>query len=211
MRRRLAAAVPLTVRPARRAPVPLLPVPLLSGALLMAGVLVAGAAGCSGASSDAGAAPSPAAGVSGGPAPTPGATVSAGADGSTGADSSGGDAAAGGDAALSADTEAICDQAARTGQNFASVFAQDLQLLIESSSAQDEDQVAKAREKTARDVDSYAYALTDMSKLADDPTVKKALARMGKQVTALKGDVRELDDSKLAALSATLDKACGKG
>ncbi|WP_433793831.1 hypothetical protein [Actinoplanes sp. CA-252034] len=50
-----------------------------------------------------------------------------------------------------------------------------------------------------------------MSKLAADPTVKKALSAMGAQVTALKGDVTKLNEKKLADLHAVLDKACGRG
>ena len=64
--------------------------------------------------------------------------------------------------------------------------------------------------KTTRDVENYSFALNDMSKLAADPTLKQALADMGRQVTALKGDVRKIDDKKLDKLRSTLDKACGK-
>jgi hypothetical protein len=49
-----------------------------------------------------------------------------------------------------------------------------------------------------------------MSKLAADPALKAALADMGKQVKALKGDVRKLDTAQLTKLQETLDKACGK-
>jgi hypothetical protein len=115
-----------------------------------------------------------------------------------------------GDAALAGNTAAICTQAAKTGGQFAAMFAYDLKVLIDAESAKDKDLAGKAQQKTSRDVDNYSYALTDMSKLVADPTVKKALAAMGKQVTALKGDVRKLDDSKLQELGATLDKACGK-
>jgi hypothetical protein len=115
-----------------------------------------------------------------------------------------------GDAALAGNTAAICTQAAKTGGQFAAMFAYDLKVLIDAESAKDKDLAAKAKEKTSRDVDNYSFALTDMSKLVADPTVKKALAAMGKQVTALKGDVRKLDDSKLQELNGTLDKACGR-
>ena len=164
----------------------------VSGALLLLG------AGCSSSADDTTAAPTPAA--SGAAVPSgSGSPASAGA-GSQSA----------GDAALSGNTAAICDQAAKTGGDAATNFVQDLKLLIDAESAQDQDLVAKAREKTTRDVENYSYALTDMSKLASDPTLKAALADMGKQVTALKGDVRKLDAERLAKLQATLDKACGK-
>jgi hypothetical protein len=115
-----------------------------------------------------------------------------------------------GDAALAGNTAAICTQAAKTGGQFAATFAYDLKLLIDAESAKDKDSAAKAEQKTNRDVENYSYALTDLSKLVADPKVKQALAAMGKQVTALKGDVRKLDDSKLQELGGTLDKACGK-
>ena len=68
------------------------------------------------------------------------------------------------------------------------------------------DQVKK---KTARDVENYAFALRDMAGHTEDPKVSKALGEMSKQVGALKGDVRELDEKKLAAIGGGLDKACG--
>jgi len=115
-----------------------------------------------------------------------------------------------GDAALAGNTAAICTQAAKTGGQFTAAFTYDRKVLSEAESAKDKDLAGKARQKTTRDVENYAYALTDMSKLVADPTVKKALATMGKQVTALKGDVSKLDDGKLRELGAILDKACGK-
>jgi hypothetical protein len=166
----------------------------LSGTLLLFG---------SGCSSDepegTTAAPAPAASATGS-APSGGATVSAPASG-------GGS----GDAALSGNSEAICQQAAKTGGDAAKNFAQDLKLLIDAESAQDADQVAKAKAKTTRDVENYSYALKDMSELAADPALKAVLADMSKQVTALKGDVRKLDATQLTTLQDTLDKACGKG
>ena len=134
------------------------------------------------------------------PATSAGTTTSAPA-----ADTSGG-----GDAALSGNSKAICRQAAKTGGDAGKNFAQDLKLLIDAESAQDADLVAKAKAKTSRDVENYSFALTDMSKLAAEPTLKAALADMGKQVTALKGDVRKLDADRLAKLQETLDKACGQ-
>jgi hypothetical protein len=115
-----------------------------------------------------------------------------------------------GDAALAGNTDAICDQAAKTGGEFAATFAQDLKLLIDAESAQDNAQAAKVKAKTSRDVDNYAFALADMSKLAADPALKRALADMSQQVSVLKGDVRKLDAKKLAALRTTLDSACRK-
>jgi hypothetical protein len=117
--------------------------------------------------------------------------------------------AASADAALSGDTTAICAQAARTSTSFGTTFAADYKLLIDAAS-QGAEAKAQARQKAARDVESFSYALLDMSKLAGDPAVKKALATMGAQVTALKGDLAKIDDKKLADLHATLDQACGK-
>ncbi len=137
-----------------------------------------------------------------------GAAGSAGA-GPTAAGPSGTGPSAG-DAALAGNTGAICDQAAKTGGEFAATFAQDLKLLIDAESAQDKAQAAKVKAKTSRDVDNYAFALADMSKLAADPALKRALADMSQQVSVLKGDVRKLDAKKLAALRTTLDSACRK-
>ena len=96
------------------------------------------------------------------------------------------------DAALKGNSKAICTQAAKVSGDAGSRFAQDLKLLIDAESAQDKDLVAKAKEKTTRDVENYSFALTDMSKLASQPELKKALADMGKQVTKLKGDEQTL-------------------
>lgn len=115
-----------------------------------------------------------------------------------------------GDTALAGNSAAICQQAAKTGADAAKNFAQDVKLLIEAQSAQDADRVATAQAKTARDVQNYSYALTDMSKLASEPALKAALADMGKQVTALKGDVMKIDAGQLTRLQETLDRACGK-
>ncbi|MEV4643006.1 hypothetical protein AB0J80_37270 [Actinoplanes sp. NPDC049548] len=142
-----------------------------------------------GAGSGAPVAPAP--GKSGGPAPA----------GSTDA--------GGGDAALKGNTKAICAQAAKTGGDAAKNFAQDLKLLIDAESAQDQDAVAKAKQKTSRDVENYSFALADMAKLASDAEVKKALGAMSKKVSALKGDVRKLDAQKLEGLQETLAEACG--
>lgn len=114
------------------------------------------------------------------------------------------------DAALSEDTEAICAQAGRTSTSFGKTFAEDYQLLIQAA-GEGAEAKARAEEKVTRDVENFSYALLDMSKLAGDPAVKKALASMGAQVTALKGDVTKIDDKKLAQLQNTLDKACGRG
>jgi len=84
-----------------------------------------------------------------------------------------------------------------------------VKLLIDAQSAQDADLVAKAKAKSARDVENFSYALTDMSKLASEPALKAALADMGRQVKVLKGDVRKIDAARLDKLQETLDKACG--
>lgn len=158
-------------------------------------MLLFGAACSTGGGDDAGGAVAPSAPASG--ATLPGATSS-------------GPGQSSGDATLAGDTDAICDQAARTAGQFAATFAQDLKLLIEAQSAQDTAQATRVKQKTSRDVDNYSYALADMSKLAADPTLKRALGEMSKQVAVLKGDVRNLDQAKLAALQATLDSACRK-
>lgn len=166
----------------------------VSGALLLLGT------GCSGdkADDDTAAAPvavAPAPGPAGsGPAASAGAVLPGEAD-----------------AALSGNTQAICQQAAKTGGDAAKNFAQDLKLLIDAESSQDKDLVIKAKQKTTRDVENYSFALKDMSKLAADAKLKAALADMGSQVTALKGDVRKVDEKRLTKLQATLDKACGNG
>jgi hypothetical protein len=162
------------------------------------GAVVLGAAGCSTDKTPTATATPPV-----GFTPQPGASAPAGA-------AKPGAAGATGDAALSGNTQAICNQAAKTGGQFGSMFAQDLKLLIDAESAKDTDMSGKVRQKTARDVENYSFALNDMSKLAADPVVKQALADMSKQVTALKGDVRKIDDKKLDKLRGTLDQACGK-
>jgi hypothetical protein len=163
------------------------------------GAVVLGAAGCSTDKTPTGPATTPPVGFT----PQPGASAPAGAAKPGGAGSTG-------DAALSGNTQAICNQAAKTGGQFGSMFAQDLKLLIDAQSAKDKDLSGKVQQKTVRDVENYSFALNDMSKLAADPVLKQALADMGKQVTALKGDVRKIDDKKLDKLRGTLDKACGK-
>ncbi len=170
---------------------------VLTGALLLA-------AGCSTDPEPAGAPTPPSAPTaagSSGPAAraTPGGGSSSAPGGTRDA----------GDAALAGNTGAICDQARKTSGTFAATFAQDLKLLIDAASADNPDLAAKAEQKTTRDVENYSFALKDLSQLAADAEVKTALADMGRQVTALKGDVRKLDDRKLAALRGTLDEACG--
>jgi hypothetical protein len=146
------------------------------------------------------------AGCSGGDDPaTPAA--SAGVDGATGTSQQTEKPT---DTALSEDTEAICAQASRTSNEFGKTFAEDYQLLIKAA-AESQEAKAKAQEKVSRDLENFSFALLDMSKLAADPTVKKALSAMGAQVTALKGDVSKVDEKKLADLHGVLDKACGRG
>ena len=154
------------------------------------GVLLCAAA-CSDTSAFPGAAPAPGAGTSEGAWIDPSVAKSA-------------------DAALSGNTKAICDQATRAGAAFGKAFIADLQLQIEAAgkSAQ---AGAEAKQKIERDVSNYSYALADMAKLADNAALKAALKRMSKQVTVLKGDVTKINATKMSAVSATLDKACGKG
>jgi hypothetical protein len=114
------------------------------------------------------------------------------------------------DTALSEDTEAICAQAGRTSTDFGKTFAEDYQLLIKAA-AESEESKARAQEKVTRDLDNFSFALLDMSELAADPGVKKALSAMGGQVKALKGDVSKVDEKKLTELHAMLDTACGRG
>jgi hypothetical protein len=151
-------------------------------------------------------------GTSVAPAPAPGASVTASAPGpGTPADAAGqqNTGARDGDAALSGDTGAICAQAVRTGADFARTFAGDLKLRIDAAASGDPAAVQQAEQKSARDVRNYSYALNDLSKLAADPAVKRALAGMSKQINALKDDILELDEKQLAGLRTTLDKACG--
>jgi hypothetical protein len=169
--------------------------------------LVFGASACS-IEAGTGAVPTAAA-----PQAAPGAGSSSAASGGASAPATpgaAGTASNAGDAALSGDTEAICNQAAKIGGQFGALFAQDLKLLIAAESAQGNDVSAQVQQKATRDLANYSTALAGLSKLAADPTLKLALADMSKQVTALKGDVRKLDDRKLAALGATLDSACGR-
>ena len=121
-----------------------------------------------------------------------------------------GKAAAGGDAALAKDTEAICDQAAKVTTQFGATFAQDLKQLIDSSAAENKQRRSEVEQKTKRDVQSFSFALGDLSRLAGDAEVKKALAAMSKDVTALNGDVSKIDADKLGELGDELDKACGR-
>jgi hypothetical protein len=114
------------------------------------------------------------------------------------------------DTALAEDTEAICAQASRTSNEFGKTFAADQQLLAKAA-AEGAAEKARAQEKVTRDLQSFSYALLDMSKLASDAEVKKALAAMGAKVTALKGDIAKVDDKTLADLHGVLDKACGRG
>ncbi|MGX6605066.1 hypothetical protein ACWKSP_23470 [Micromonosporaceae bacterium Da 78-11] len=155
------------------------------------------AAGCSDetASTETAGAPTPATEASGGTAPTTPVdpTVAASAD-----------------AALSGNTKAICAQATRTSATFGETFLADLRLQLDTT-AKGAPTKGQAEQKIERDVQNYSYALADMAKLSTDPALKKALTQMSKQVTALKGDVTKINAEKMSALTATLDKACGKG
>lgn len=114
------------------------------------------------------------------------------------------------DAALAADTAAICDQASRTSTAFGKTVVENRVLLTRAGEESKETR-AKVQEKVTRDVQSFSYALLDMSKLAADTEVKKALATLGAQVGALKGDLTKFDDKLLTDLHGTLDTACGRG
>lgn len=175
-------------------------------AALTAAALAAVLTGCStDRSGDPAAAPAP--GVSSGAA----APASSAAGGSSGAPAAGASAAAGakGDAALAGNTAAICAQAAKTGIDFAATFAGNVKLQIEAASADEPGAVQQAEQKATRDVQNYSYALRDMSELAADPALKKALAAMSKQVAALKGDISKIEEKDMAGLRTTLDEACG--
>ncbi len=148
-----------------------------------------------------------AAACSGGSA-SPGATPALGtASGSSWVDPS---VAASADAALSGNTKAICEQAARTGTAFGKTFLADLQLQADAA-GKGAQGGADAKQKIEQDVSNYSYALADMAKLAHNAALKAALKRMSQQVIVLKGDVTKINASKVSAVSATLDKACGKG
>jgi hypothetical protein len=174
-----------------------------TAAVTLAGIVLL--TGCStGPAADGTAvAPAPA---PGGSAPATGAPAGAATGPNAQTASSG---SQGGDAALAGDTGAICAQAVKTGGDFARTFAGNLKLQIDAASSGDPAAVQRAEQKSARDVQNYSYALNDLSELAADPAVKNALADMSKQVNALKGDVRQLDEEQLAALRTTLDRACG--
>jgi hypothetical protein len=166
----------------------------VSGAVLLL------SAGCSTETPSAGA-PTPAAPASVG-APTAAAPPTA----STGA-SAGPDA---GDVALAGNTDAICNQASKVGGNAAATYATNKKILVDAEKAKDKDLAQKAEAKAVRDVQSWAYALEDMSKLVADKAVKEALSDMSKDVVKLKGDVKKINDATFTKLSSKLDKACGK-
>ncbi|MFI5895560.1 hypothetical protein ACIA5D_36240 [Actinoplanes sp. NPDC051513] len=118
--------------------------------------------------------------------------------------------AASADKALSGNTKAICEQAERTSTGFGQTFIADLQMQIDAAS-QGAAAKAQAQQKIDRDVSSFSSALAGMAKLADDEALKSALTQMSKQVNAFKGDVTKINAEKMSALTATLDKACGRG
>jgi hypothetical protein len=164
------------------------------------------AAGCSGKASSG--SPGVAATASGAPGSTAAGAppAPAGAVTTSSVDPS---AAAAADAALSGNTKAICAQAARTSTTFGETFIADLRLQIDAAT-QGAQPKAQAEQKIDQDVESYSSALADMARLTTDPALKKALTEMSKQVTALKGDISKFNADRMSALTATLDKACGK-
>ncbi|HEX5201852.1 MAG TPA: hypothetical protein VFW27_18135 [Actinoplanes sp.] len=117
--------------------------------------------------------------------------------------------AASADKALSSNTKAICAQAERTTTSFGQTFIADLQMQIDAA-GQGAAAKAQAQQKIDRDVSSFSSALSGMAKLADDQVLKTALTRMSKQVEALKGDLTKINAEKMAAITSTLDKACGR-
>ena len=119
-------------------------------------------------------------------------------------------AAASGDKALAGNTAAICDQAGRAAASFGETFIADLKLQIDAA-GQSPAAKAQAQQKIDRDVASYSSALRGMAGLADDKPLKAALTQMSKQVNALKGDVTKINAEKMSQITATLDRACGKG
>jgi hypothetical protein len=118
-------------------------------------------------------------------------------------------ASASADQALAGNTRAICDQAARTSTSFGETFIDDLRLQIDAV-AQGDDARTQAEQKIARDVENYSVALADMAALTSDAALKNTLNQMSAQVTAFKGDLIKINSEKMAELSATLDRACGK-
>ena len=117
--------------------------------------------------------------------------------------------AAAADKALSGNTKAICAQAARTTTSFGQAFIADLQMQIDGASKGGEAKAA-AQQKIDQDVSSFSSALSGMAELADNKALKSALTQMSKQVKAFKGDLSKINAEKMAALNATLDKACGR-
>jgi hypothetical protein len=155
------------------------------------------AAGCSASNGDTPAAAGP----------TPNTAGSAAAPSPASVDPS---VAAAADKALSGNTKAICAQAARTSTSFGKAFIADLQLQIDASS-KDGQAKALAQQKIEQDVSNFSSALSGMAKLADNKALKAALTQMSKQVKAFKGDLSKINAGKMAALTDTLDKACGRG
>lgn len=115
-----------------------------------------------------------------------------------------------GDKALSANATAICNQAQKTGSDFARTFTENLKLQVDAASADDPAAKSRVEQKAARDVQSYAFALKDLSNLAEDQQVKSALGDLSKRVEAFRGDVTKLTEQEVAGLRDGLDKACNQ-
>lgn len=135
----------------------------------------------------------------------PAATTTAGAAPPSAAIEASGTA---GDAALAANTPAVCSQASKTSADAAVRLAQNLKSEAEAASSKDKLLLEKAQQQTQRDVQNWGSALTDLSGLVANATVKKALGDMGKEITQLKGDAEKLDAVKIASLQKTLTTAC---
>ncbi|HEY0000416.1 MAG TPA: hypothetical protein VGB74_08175 [Actinoplanes sp.] len=158
--------------------------------LAVLGTLLLAAAGCSGDETTGG--PQPVTGVSSAAVPAP----------------SGGSGAPPAGPALSPPNQQICDQAALAGTDFGESYLTDLQLQIDAA-GKGAAANTQAQQKITRDVQSYSSVLAGFAHAATDPVLKKTLTRMGKEVSALKGEVAKVDAERLSALADTLDEACG--
>jgi hypothetical protein len=116
-----------------------------------------------------------------------------------------------GDVALAGNTAAICEQATKVGAQAVTLYGQNKKILADAMTAKDSDLAGKAKAKAQRDMQNWAFALTDLSRLVADTTVKKALAAASTQVTKLRTDIGKINAKDFAAVQAKLDKACGKG
>jgi hypothetical protein len=68
--------------------------------------------------------------------------------------------------------------------------------------------VHRTEEKLRNDVEGWSFALADLSRLVADPTLKRELAAASKDVASLKGDVHKINNARVAALRAQVEKVC---